>query len=204
MSGSTVIRLQVNRRARWAVAGNSATAMLVSVIVEGMMFTGVVIAFILTRASAGTAWPPAGQPWFPLEETTINSAALLASGALVLRAARVWRNPQARIGPLLIAAIALGAFFLFFQGLGWVMVVGEGLALTSNHHGVFFCLIVGLHAANTLGALIFLSAVWLRLKPLRDDGDPRGSLTSSTFLAARILWYFVVGIWPILYLCHFL
>jgi hypothetical protein len=49
-----------------------------------------------------------------------------------------------------------------------------------------------------------MGAAWLRLKPLRDDEEPRGSLSSGAFSAARILWYFVVGVWPVLYLCLYL
>ncbi len=196
MSGQNVILLDPNRRARSAVVEDGTIAMLVFVIFEAMMFAGLVSAFMLTRAAAGAAWPPAGQPWFPPEETAINSAALLVSGALVFLAARAWEKREARIGPLLLAAIAMGAFFVFFQGIVWVALIRQGLTLTSSHHGSFFFLIVGMHGANALGALIFLGVAWLRLK--------RGSLSSSRFSAARILWYFVVGVWPVLYLCLYL
>jgi len=204
MSGQNVILLDPNRRARSAVVEDGPIAMLVFVSVEAMMFAGLVSAFMLTRAAAGGAWPPAGQPWFPLEETAINSAALLVSGALVFLAARAWEKREARIGPLLLTAIALGAFFVFFQGILWVAVIREGLTLSSSQHGAFFCLIVGMHGAHVLCGLIFMGIVWLRLKPLRDDGEPRGSLSSSAFSAARALWYFVVGVWPVLYLCLYL
>ncbi len=204
MSGQNVIPLDPNRRARSAVVEDGAIAMLVFVIFEAMMFVGLVSAFMLTRAAAGGSWPPAGQPWFPLETTAINSAALLLSGALVFLSARAWQKREARIGPLLLAGIVLGAFFVFFQGLLWVTLIRQGLTLTSSQHGSFFCLIVGIHGANAVGALIFLGVAWLRLKPLRDGGEPRGSLSSSAFSAARIFWYFVVGAWPVLYLCLYL
>ncbi len=204
MSGQNVIPLDPNRRARSAVVEDGAIAMLVFVIFEAMMFVGLVSAFMLTRAAAGGSWPPAGQPWFPLEETAINSAALLLSGALVFLSARAWQKREARIGPLLLAGIVLGAFFVFFQGLLWVTLIRQGLTLTSSQHGSFFCLIVGIHGANAVGALIFLGVAWLRLKPLRDGGEPRGSLSSSAFSAARTFWYFVVGAWPVLYLCLYL
>jgi heme/copper-type cytochrome/quinol oxidase subunit 3 len=61
-----------------------------------------------------------------------------------------------------------------------------------------------MHGANALGALIFLGVVWLRLKPLREYEESRGSLSGSTFSVARILWYFVVGVWPLLYLILYL
>ncbi len=201
MSGRNVISLDPNRRVRSAVVEDGAIALLVFAAFEAMMFVGMVSVFMITRAAAGGAWPPAGQPRLPLEETAVNTAALLVSGALVFLAAHAWEKREARVGPLLVAAIALGAFFVFFQGIEWVALIRQGLALTSSQHGNFFCLIVGMHAANVLGGLIFMGVAWLRLKPLRDDGEPRGSLSGSAFLAARILWYFVVGVWPVLYLC---
>jgi heme/copper-type cytochrome/quinol oxidase subunit 3 len=205
VSGQNVISLQPHRRARRVAIDLGMVAMLVVVAFEAMTFVGLVCAFMLTRAADGAAWPPPGQPWFPLGETAVNTAALLAAGGLVYRAARTWENPEARIGPLLLAAIVLGSFFLFFQGVVWWNLIDEGLRVTSSHHGKFFCLIVGMHAGHTLAALAFLSVVWLRLKPFRDDdAPPRGPLHASAFSAARISWYFAVGVWPFLYLCLYL
>jgi heme/copper-type cytochrome/quinol oxidase subunit 3 len=161
-----------------------------------MMFAGMVSAFMLTRAVAGGAWPLAGQPLLPLEQTAVNSAALLASGVLVFQAAHVSEKRKAGIGPFLLAAIALGAFFVLFQGLEWVALIRHGASLGASQHVNFFCLIVGLYAAYALGALIFMGFAWLRLR--------RGALRSGTFSAARFLWYFVVAAWPVLYVCVYL
>ncbi|MFQ5514027.1 MAG: heme-copper oxidase subunit III [Myxococcota bacterium] len=204
MSGPNVIPFNPNRRIRTVVLGDGTIAMLVFMAFDAMVFLGLMTAFLVTRVAAGDAWPPAGQPWFQLGETTLHSAALLGSGLLVLRAARTWERPEARIGPLLLAAIALGTFFAFFQGLAWVKLIRAGLSLTSSQHGSFFCLMMGTHGAHTLGALLFMGVAWLRLKPLREDEEPRGSPSWNVFSIARILWYFVVGVWPILYLCVFL
>ena len=210
MNGQNVIRLDPNRRPRRAFLEQSTIAMIIFLIFDAMMFAGMVGIFLLTRTAAGEPWPPAGQPWFPPEETAINTAALLLSGVLVFLAARASKKPKRRIAPLLFTAIVLGTFFVFFQGVVWVSLIREGLTLTSTQHGNFFCLIVGMHAANAVGGLIFLGIVWLRLKPFHDDDDdddddgPRESLSSGTFLAARLFWYFVVGIWPCLYPCLYL
>ena len=204
MSGPNVIPLDPSRRSQSAVVENGTIAVLVFVVFEAMMFAGMVSVFLLTRAATTGAWPPAGQPWFPPQETAINTAALLVSGVLVFMAARAWEKREARVGPLILAAITLGTFFVFFQGVVWLALIRQGLALTSSPPGIFFCFTVGLHGANALGALIFMGFAWLRLKPLRDDEESRGSLGSSTFSAARILWYFVVGVWPLLYLCLYL
>ncbi len=192
MSGQNVIPLDPNRRARSAVVEDGAIAMLVFVIFEAMMFAGLVSAFMLTRAAAGGAWPPAGQPWFPLEETAINTAALLLSGVLLWMAQRAHKRDPAAASRPLFAAILLGAFFVVFQGAEWIALIREGLTFTSSNHGSFFYLIVGLHALHAVAALGVLIYVWLRLV--------RSELVPTLFYGAQVFWYFVVGLWPILYL----
>lgn len=180
-------------------------AALATVAIEALLFVGLGATFLLTRAAAAAAWPPPGQPWFPAGETAVNTALLLASGALVSRAARTWEDAEARIAPLLFAAILLGGGFLLFQSVVFANLVDRGLDLTGSHHGRFFCLIVALHAAHCVGALALLTVVWLRLAPFRDEAPPRReSLLGSSFSAARVPWYFAVASWPILYLTLFL
>ena len=170
---------------------NAVLGMLIFVITEAMLFAGLISAFMITRASA-VIWPPPGQPRLPVEETALNTAALLLSGVLLVFAGRAFkREPRSARRPLLLS-ILLGAFFVVFQGYEWAGLIREGLTLTSSTHGGFFYLIVGLHALHAVAALALLGTVWLRLM--------RGRLVRSTFGSAQVLWYFVVGVWPILYL----
>lgn len=200
-----VISLRPARRPRRVSLDTRMAAALVIVAFEALVFVGLLGGFLVTRAAAGAAWPPPGQPWFSLGEAALNTAALLASGTLVFRAARRWEDPEARISPVLFAAILLGAFFLFFQAVVWLRLIGSGLSVTSSHHGRFFCLINALHALHVVGALVLLGSVWLRLGPLRDEAaPPRGPLRGSAFSAVRIPWYFAVGIWPVLYVTLYL
>jgi heme/copper-type cytochrome/quinol oxidase subunit 3 len=202
MSGRNVIALDQNRRAQHLFPDQSIISMLVFLIFDSMILAGMVGAFMLTRAAAGDAWPPAGRPWFPPEYMIINTAALLASAALVFSAARAWKKRQTRIGALLLAALMLGSFFILLQGLLWVDLIRQGSTLSSSPHGNLFCLIVATHGIHVVASVVFLAVVWLRVKPLRDDDhEVRGSQSSNTFWAARLLWYFTVGVWPVLYLC---
>ncbi|MBW2240639.1 MAG: cytochrome c oxidase subunit 3, partial [Deltaproteobacteria bacterium] len=127
----------------------------------------------------------------PVDETAFNTAALLLSGALLIWAQRVFRNNRRAAKPWLMASIALGAFFVAFQGVEWVGLIREGLTLTSSTHGGFFYLIIGMHGLHAIAALGVLGMSWARLR--------RGMLAQSTFAAAQAFWYFVVGVWPILY-----
>ena len=165
--------------------------MLIFVFVEVMFFAGMVSAFLISKSGAILGWPPPGQPRLPIGETAFNSLALVASGVLLFWAGRAYRKERRSARVPLLAAIGLGAFFVCFQGVEWVALIREGLTLTSSNHGSFFYLIVGTHAAHAVAALGGLLYAFLRLR--------RRLLNHSTFAAASVFWYFVVGVWPVLY-----
>ena len=177
------------------VVSNAVLGMLVFVLTEVMFFAGMISAFAIFKASA-PLWPPPGQPRLPVGETAFNTAALLVSGVFVALAwVRFQRDRAAALRPLGIGLL-LGAFFVAFQGVEWVALIREGLTLTSSNLGSFFYLIVGMHALHAVAALGLLAYTWLRLR--------RGWLARSQLAAASVLWYFVVGIWPALYLVVYL
>jgi cytochrome c oxidase subunit 3 len=162
---------------------------LIFVIIEGMMFAGLISAYMIIQTT--TVWPPPDQPRLPVEETAINTAALMLSGLLLYVAARAYRQERGAARTPLALSILLGAFFVIFQGVEWAALIGEGLTLTSSTLGSFFYLIVGMHALHAIIALGFLVSSWLLLN--------RRRLNRSTFAASQVFWYFVVGLWPILY-----
>ncbi|MEE9278710.1 MAG: cytochrome c oxidase subunit 3 [Myxococcota bacterium] len=177
--------------ARRQIVSNAVMGMLIFVMVEAMLFAGMISAFMIVKTSALGAWPPPGQPRLPVEETAINTAALLISGYVLFVAHRAFRREAERARLPLLGAILLGAFFVIFQGVEWVALVREGLTVTSSTHGSFFYLIVGMHALHAVAALVVLAYVWGLLRS--------GRLAPSTFHSGQIFWYFVVGLWPILY-----
>jgi cytochrome c oxidase subunit 3 len=164
--------------------------MLIFVMTEVMFFAGFVSAFTIMRGSA-VIWPPPGQPRLPVSQTAFNTSLLLASGvALYFAHQRFRRGPGFARVPLL-ASIVLGAGFVLLQGREWVGLIAQGLTLQSSALGSFFYLIVGLHALHAVVALGVLIDAWRRLR--------RGSLAPARLAAAEIFWYFVVGVWPVLY-----
>ena len=171
---------------------NAVLGMLVFLFTEVMLFAGLISAHTIARASSVVGWPPPGQPRLPFEETALNTAALLLSGVAVFAAQRRFRRERQRAFAPLALGFALGAFFVGFQGVEWVGLIREGLTLTSSTHGAFFYLIVGVHALHAIAALAALGRAGLRLK--------RGVLPPSSFAAVALFWYFVVGVWPMIYL----
>lgn len=184
------IRL-VDALPREPIISSGVLGMLIFVFAEVMLFAGLISAFTIIRASA-VIWPPRDQPRLPIEATTINTAALLASGVLLFLAQRAFKRNRAAAKRPLLVALALGAVFVIFQGTEWVRLIGEGLTLTSSALGSFFYLIIGLHALHAVVALALLTSIWLRLQ--------RGWPVSSQLATAAVFWYFVVGVWPVLYL----
>ena len=173
------------------LVSNAVLGMLMFVIVEAMLFAGLISAFMIVKTSSLGAWPPPGQARLPVEETALNTVALLLSGLMLFVAHRAFRRAPERARVPLLVSILLGAIFVIFQGVEWAALIREGLTLTSSTHGGFFYLIVGLHALHAVAALIVLTYVWLLLRQAR--------LAPATLHATQVFWYFVVGLWPILY-----
>ena len=167
--------------------------MLLFVFTEVMVFAGLISAHAIVKSrAAGQMWPPFGQPRLPVEETAFNTAALLASGLVLVFAHFAFRKePRRALIPMGIAVL-LGAFFVAFQGREGLALLGEGLTLTSSTYGGFFYLIVGTHALHALAAIACLGWAWFRLRA--------GRLTASQLGTVEVFWYFVVLVWPVLYL----
>jgi len=172
---------------------NSVLAMIIFVVAEIMFFAALMSAHTIARATVlGGIWPPLGQPRLPVERTAFNTLILLLSGALLLIANRRALDSYEKARPYLAGAIAMGIAFVLLQGVEWVALLHEGLTMTSSAHGAFFYLIVGAHALHAVVAIAVLTAIYF---PMR-----RGTLTPSTFAATQVFWYFVVLLWPVIYL----
>ena len=169
---------------------NAVLAMMMFVCVEIMMFAGMISAFGISRSQA-TVWPPPGQPRLPVEATAVNTFVLLLSGVLLYVANRKYKADPASIQTPFLVSILCGIYFVLAQGYEWIGLIAEGLTLTSSNHGSFFYLIVGTHGLHVLAGLMVQLYVYSRFAT--------GTMTSEAFWAGQVFWYFVVGLWPILY-----
>jgi heme/copper-type cytochrome/quinol oxidase subunit 3 len=179
------------------VLPNAILGMLLFIAAETMLFAGLISAFSIGKSSVtGGVWPPPGQPRLPIESTAFNTAVLLLSGVCLIFAARYFGKELKRSRGFLLGSIFLGTFFVVFQGAEWVQLIGEGLTLQSSTHGGFFYVIVGTHAAHALVALAALGWAFFQLRGER--------LSKAAFGAVQIFWYFVVAVWPALYVTVYL
>ncbi len=193
MDSGTPERSGAPRARRRPLISNGVLGMLIFVFTEVMLFAGFISAHAIVRSrAAGEMWPPYGQPRLPVEATAFNTAALLVSGIVLLFAQLAFRKEPARARLPMLAALLLGAFFVLAQGTEWMALIAEGLTLTSSTYGGFFYLIVGTHAVHAVAAILALAWAWKRLD--------RGVLTSEQLGTVAVFWYFVVLIWPVLYL----
>jgi heme/copper-type cytochrome/quinol oxidase subunit 3 len=181
----------VTANERQPVVPNGVLGMLIFVVTEAMLFAGLISAFTIIRASA-MVWPPPDQPRLPLEQTALNTAALLASGVMLYLARRRLSSDARSARTAVLAAMLLGGFFVVMQGAEWLALIRDGLTLTSSTLGGFFYLIVGIHGLHAIAALAVLAVAWWRMQ--------RGWLGSNVLAPAEVFWYFVVAVWPILYL----
>jgi cytochrome c oxidase subunit 3 len=132
-----------------------------------------------------------GQPLLPAASTAVNTAALLLSGALLLGAQRAFAKGRPAARHLVLASFLLGVLFVGLQGREWAGLLSQGLTLTSSRLGGFFYFIVGTHALHALGALAVLGRVAWQFRAGRPD--------AGLFYGAQTFWYFVVLMWPVIY-----
>jgi cytochrome c oxidase subunit 3 len=184
------IRLVSEEHGEPRVISNGVLGMSLFILTEIMFFAGMISSFSIVRASAAI-WPPPDQPRLPLEETALNTMALLLSGVFLYLAQRRFDKDRESARTPLIVAIALGAFFVVFQGWEWASMLAQGLTVTSSILGSFFYLIVGVHALHAIAAIVLLLQSWRRLES--------GWLQPSQLATAAVLWYFVVGAWPVVF-----
>ena len=62
---------------------------------------------------------------------------------LLFYAVRIAKKDREKARGPMFASLALGAFFVIFQGYEWVRLIGQGFTLTSSSLGSFFYLIAG-------------------------------------------------------------
>ncbi|HKO21389.1 MAG TPA: cytochrome c oxidase subunit 3 [Candidatus Eisenbacteria bacterium] len=163
-------------------------------VTEVMLFAGLLTAFLVLKGHA-PVWPPPGQPRLPVAATAVNTVVLLLSGAAMLRAVAQSRRIGGKTAAWLAAAAGLGLAFLVGQGIEWVRLLGYGFTTGSGVYGSTFYLVVGIHAAHVLVAVLALAVICA----LSLVGQITPAHREPVVIVA-FFWLFVVLVWPILYL----
>jgi len=172
--------------------------MLIFMVTEAMFFAGLISAYMVIRAGI-EEWPPWGQPRLPVVATAFNTVVLMASGVIMAHSRSCFKKNELALGRRSLGiSILLGTFFLVFQGYEWIQLLEFGFSLSSSIYGGLFYLLIGAHGFHVLGALAILIYTWYRMKNTWDPITPEG------LFPFQLLWYFVVCVWPVLYVLVYL
>ena len=172
---------------------------LIFIATEVMFFSGLISSFFVIRADA-MEWPPWGQPRLPVEITAFNTFALILSAVATYYSYRsVLASQWAAAKKLALVSIFLGSTFLVIQGFEWIQLIQFGLTMTSSIYGAIFYLIIGAHGLHVMGGLLGM-ITYGYIPLLRNSKE----VSPSSLLVPHLFWYFVVGVWPLLYFLIYL
>ena len=185
------------KRARTPVS-SGVIGMLLFMVTEAMFFAALISAYLVISAGL-EEWPPWGQPRLPVETTAFNTLVLLLSGLTMGFSRNLLQKEKAQEGRKWMGiSLLLGIFFLVVQGYEWMQLLNFGMTVSSSVYGGLFYLIIGAHGFHVLGVLAVLIHAWNRL------GASNNPITAEGLLPLQLLWYFVVCVWPILYVLVYL
>lgn len=174
--------------------------MLVFLAAEGMLFTGLLGATLVLRASAAM-WPPEGQPLLPVWMGALNLILLAGGSAGMLVAVRgARRASHRRLMQGILVTLACGASFLASMAVEWARLFAAGLKTTSTgSYGPLFYTLTGCHALHALAVMIWVGvllilALWDRISPAHHEPVEM----------AAMFWHFVAVAWVFLFMVLYL
>ncbi|MEK6616169.1 MAG: heme-copper oxidase subunit III [Bacteroidota bacterium] len=182
--------LPFGERRRGALISDGAIGMSLLIATELMFFAGLISAYLINKA--GASWPPVGQPRLPVEMTAINTGILLFSSFTLYLFRKQFAEGKGKM--FLMITMFLGVAFVTIQGIEWVKLIQFGLTTTSSLYGAFFYTLIGFHGVHVIVGLLILIYLLLSV-----NGKSSSQKLLDRILACSMYWYFVVGIWPILY-----
>lgn len=178
---------------------NARLGLLVFLGMEAMFFAGLIGAFFVFRFGR-VVWPPPLQPLLPVTVTGINTVILLLSGfTMRLAKNRVRDGDREGLIRWLLMTALLGATFLGIQGYEWVRLVHFGLTMSSSIYGATFYTLIGFHGLHVFGAMVWLLTVLIMAKKRRFSAHNNAGVD-----LCGMYWYFVVGLWPVLFMLVYL
>jgi heme/copper-type cytochrome/quinol oxidase subunit 3 len=157
-----------------------------------MLFVGLFFAYAVVRARA-PAWPPLDAPPLPRLLPGLNTLAILASSAAVVRAVRAQELGRARSAARHLAAAALlGAAFIALQAVVWTDLWRGGLVPSGGTYPSVFYAFTVFHALHVLVGLAALA--WLAVRARSRAGATRTGVRLWGWY-----WHFVGVLWVVLY-----
>ena len=159
---------------------------------EVMFFTGLIVAYIVTRFNSAS-WPVVAEVLnVPL--VAANTFILIISSVTMVLALENFEQGQHQRGRyFLLATLVLGIIFLSVQAYEWNELIHEGILPSTNMFGATFYTLTGFHGAHVTGGVLWILGVTIAAF--------RGSYQDSP-LGIEMLglyWHFVDLVWIILF-----
>ncbi|MEZ4742409.1 MAG: cytochrome c oxidase subunit 3 [Bdellovibrionota bacterium] len=179
-------------RRRKPLVPNTIFATSVFVITEVMFFVALISAFVIIKSNYAVWSPPSGVV-LPIATTAFNTGVLFLSGIMLYFVGRAVKDKKdkTKVENLLLATMALGLFFVMVQGYEWVNLIRYGMTLSGSVFGACFFLLIGAHAIHAFSAVLAMVYVYRIVAS--------GEIKLEHIYSMQIFWYFIVGIWPVLY-----
>lgn len=179
------------------------------IVVETMVFAGLLGAFVIARKSAAM-WPPpyetvAGEvltpPRVDMLWPVVNAGLLVSAFVVALRAQQAARRREvARCRLRLTTVSILGVLFLAIVLWEFVTEAGRGVTIRTGPYGGYWVLITAAHAVHVLAGV-----VWIVIALRGRLALPLGAIDKDRVEHLGLYWGFITVVWIILLvLLHFL
>lgn len=172
---------------------------LVVVFVEVMYFSALISSYFVIKKGRDI-WNAAGSIGLPVLATGFNTAILIASGFLLFNASKSLKKSRdlGLAKAQLLRTIIFAGFFFLFQAFLGMQLIQAGLTISSSVFGGCLFLMIGSHLLQVIAGIYFMIKLYQNIQstPANQDGYPA---LNDQFNALQIFWFFVVGIWPVIY-----
>ena len=191
MTALTESSFYINNNQQKNLVSNPVLGMCLFVFTEVMFFAALLSAYIVIKGNRDS-WEIPSHIRLPVLSTAYNSLILILSGVLLYYVHQlvVQKKPLPQQKQYLGLVMVLGGFFVAFQGYEWVQLLAFGLSMSSSIFGALFFLLIGCHGVHAVAGIVALSYLYSK---------STNQIDLEHLKAVEIFWFFVVGVWPFLY-----
>lgn len=182
------------------------TLLFLGMLSSGIIFLFLTIAFILIQEPEQL-----GLDYFNMPLSFLGSSiVMVVSGYYVGKLSLYYKEEKiTQLKNTLFLTLTLGVIFTFLQLLGWRELTVAGLDFTGIPSGSFLYVLTGIHILHLIGAMIYGTVLLIQLHKVEQDTlnsllvliNPYERMKIRLF---TIYWYFMDGIWLVLFLMIFI
>ena len=171
------------------------------IVVESMIFAGMLGAFVVTRKSS-PVWPPSYEtregiitpPRVDLLWPTVNAGILISAFIMAIRAQQAARRRDVLRCRLRLTTVAiLGTIFVAIVCWEFYSEAQRGVSIRSGVYGGYWALITAAHALHVLAGVI-----WLAIALRGRLAMPLGGIDSQRVEHLGLYWGFITVVWILL------